>query len=228
MKVTGIIDYIGQKNQKTATFAVREIWVTTQGEHQQTMNIQFTNDKCDILNNYLVGQLVEIDINLRGNKYQHPTTGEWSCFNTIKGWRIAAPQPQGYGPNGYHGQGSAVNAYQQQQQVGFQQAPQQGYGSQPQNFNQNPSYGGNQNYGQPQQSFPQQPPQNYGQQHPSGFPPAHNAPQGYTQQPQQPQQGSFQQPQQGFPQQQNFGNQNGGFQPTPDFGTPGGEDDLPF
>jgi len=211
MKVTGIVDFIGQKNQKTATFADQEVWVTTQEQYPQTINIKFVNNKCDLLNNIQVGQLVEIDINLKGNKSQNQTTGEWNCWNTIQGWRIATPQSQGYGPNGYQGQGSAVNAY-QQQQGGFQQAPQQGYGSQPQNFNQNPSYGGNQNYGQPQQSFPQQPPQNYGQQHPSGFPPAHNAPQGYTQQ----------------PQQQNFGNQHAGFPPPPDFGNQEQPDDLPF
>lgn len=170
-QVTGVIEFIGNIEDVSPTFRKRDVWVTTQENYPQTLNIQFTQDKCDILNNFQIGQVVTIAINLRGNKFQNQQTGEWKCFNTLQGWKIEVPQQQGYGPQGYQGQGSAVNAYQQQQQQGYG-APQQGYG-QPQNFQQpQQGYGQQQQgYGQPQQGFPQSPNGN--------FPPPPNANQPY-------------------------------------------------
>jgi len=175
MQVTGNIDYIGQPIQKTPTFTTREIWVTTLEQYPQTLNIQFVNDKANLLNNLQVGQSVTIGINLRGNKYQDQQTGEWKCFNTLQGWKIDQAQQPGYGPQGYQGQGSAVNAYQQQ---GYGQ-PQQNYPQQNTGYGQ-PQQGYTNNQSQPQQHVgnpnPQQgyqPPQqqSYGQAPNGNFPP---------------------------------------------------------
>lgn len=124
MQVTGKIEYIGQPVQKTPTFSTCELWVTTDEQYPQTLNIQFVNDKINLLSNLQLGQSVAVSINLRGNKFQDQQTGTWKCFNTIQGWRIE-PQQQ-----------SAVDQYQQQNQ-GYGQQPnqpqgQQGYGQQPQ------------------------------------------------------------------------------------------------
>lgn len=161
MEITGVIEFIGQPIQKTPTFTTREIWVTTQEQYAQTINIQFTNDKTALLNNFQQGQVVTVGINLRGNKFQDQQTGEWKCFNTVQGWKINAAQQQGYGPNGYQGQGSAVNAYQQQQQ-GYGQ-PQQNYGQQ------QPMQQPQQGYGQTQQGYGQ--PQQPNNQNNGNFPP---------------------------------------------------------
>jgi hypothetical protein len=52
--------------------------------------IEFTQDKCDLLNNY---QLV-ISINLRGREWVNPQ-GETKYFNSIQGWsEKAGVEPQ--------------------------------------------------------------------------------------------------------------------------------------
>jgi len=49
--------------------------------------IEFVQDKCDLLDNYSVGQDVKIAINLRGREWINPE-GEAKYFNSIQGWRI--------------------------------------------------------------------------------------------------------------------------------------------
>jgi hypothetical protein len=44
-------------------------------------------DKCDLLNNYNVGEDVKVSINLRGREWVSPQ-GETKYFNSIQGWRI--------------------------------------------------------------------------------------------------------------------------------------------
>jgi translation initiation factor IF-3 len=49
--------------------------------------IEFTQDKCDILNKYKEGDSVKVSINLRGREWVNPQ-GEAKYFNSIQGWRI--------------------------------------------------------------------------------------------------------------------------------------------
>jgi hypothetical protein len=49
--------------------------------------IEFTQDKCDLLNNYSVGETVKVAINLRGREWVSPQ-GETKYFNSVQGWRI--------------------------------------------------------------------------------------------------------------------------------------------
>jgi hypothetical protein len=49
--------------------------------------IEFTQDKCDLLNNYSVGETVKVGINLRGREWVSPQ-GETKYFNSVQGWRI--------------------------------------------------------------------------------------------------------------------------------------------
>lgn len=140
MEVSGRIRMIDETKAFGANgFRKRELVVTTDEQYPQHIMVEFTQDKCDLLNNYQVGEPVKVSINLRGREWVNPQ-GETKYFNSIQGWRIErasdAPQ-QGY----------------QQPQQGYGQ-PQQGYGA-PQ-----------QGYGQPQQGYgqPQQPQQGYGQQ----------------------------------------------------------------
>lgn len=174
MEVTGRIKMIDETKAFGANgFRKREVVITTDEQYPQHILIEFTQDKCDLLNNYQPGEPVRVSINLRGREWVTPQ-GETRYFNSIQGWRIEkggdAPQ-QGYGAP-QQGYGQPQQGYGQPQQ-GYGQ-PQQGYG-QPQ-----------QGYGAPQQGYGQ-PQQGYGQ--PQGG--------GYGQ----PQQGGYNQaPQQGFQQ----------------------------
>ena len=179
MEVLGRIKMVGNTQDVSPTFRKREVVVTTEEQYPQHILIEFTQDKCDLLNQFQPGEQVRVGINLRGREWTNPQ-GETRYFNSIQGWRIDRPQAQpqggGYAQQPQQGYGQPQGGGYGQPQQGFAQ-PQQGYGQ--------PQQGG---YGQPQQGFtqPQQPQQGFAQQNPfenqggyqnnGGFPPAPSMP----------------------------------------------------
>lgn len=157
MEILGRIKLIGQVQDVSPTFRKRELVVTTEEQYPQHLLIEFTQDKCELLNQFQVGEPVRVGINLRGREWVNPQ-GETRYFNSIQGWRIDRPQPQ-------QGYGAPQQGYGMPQQ-GYGM-PQQGYGTPPppQGFNQQ------QGYGQPN-PFDNQ--QGSGMANNSGFPPAPN------------------------------------------------------
>ena len=51
------------------------------------VDVEFVQDKTDLLNSYQPGQQVKVSINLRGREWVNPQ-GETKYFNSIQGWRI--------------------------------------------------------------------------------------------------------------------------------------------
>ncbi len=97
MEVTGKIKVVNPEQQISATFKKREVVITTDEQYPQHILIEFTQDKCDLLNNYSAGEPVKVSINLRGREWVSPQ-GETRYFNSIQGWRIEklaseAPSP---------------------------------------------------------------------------------------------------------------------------------------
>lgn len=94
MEVSGRIKMIDEtKAFGSNGFKKREIVVTTDEQYPQHIMIEFTQDKCDLLNNYKAGEPVKISINLRGREWVNPQ-GETKYFNSIQGWRIEKAQPE--------------------------------------------------------------------------------------------------------------------------------------
>ena len=88
MEVQGRIKMIDEtKTYGNNGFRKREVVVTTEEQYPQHILVEFVQDKCDLLNNYSVGQMVKISINLRGREWVNPQ-GETKYFNSIQGWRI--------------------------------------------------------------------------------------------------------------------------------------------
>jgi len=87
MEVTGKIKMIMPMQTVSASFSKRDVVVTTDEQYPQHILIQFVQDKCDLLDNYKVGESVAIGINLRGREWTNPQ-GETVYFNTIQGWKI--------------------------------------------------------------------------------------------------------------------------------------------
>lgn len=88
MEVQGKIKMIGEtKSFGSNGFRKREVVVTTEEQYPQHILIEFVQDKCDLLNNYSVGQPVKIGVNLRGREWVNPQ-GETKYFNSVQGWRI--------------------------------------------------------------------------------------------------------------------------------------------
>lgn len=88
MEVTGKIKKIDEtKTYGNNGFRKREVVLTTDEQYPQFLLIEFVQDKCDLLNNFNVGEDVRISINLRGREWVNPE-GETRYFNSIQGWRI--------------------------------------------------------------------------------------------------------------------------------------------
>ncbi len=88
MEVIGKVKIIGEVQTFGSNgFRKRELVVTTDEQYPQMIMIEFVQDKCDLLNNYSVGQDVKVSINLRGREWINPQ-GEAKYFNSIQGWRI--------------------------------------------------------------------------------------------------------------------------------------------
>ena len=95
MEVLGKVKVVNAEQVLSASFKKRELVVTTEEQYPQHIMIEFTQDKCDLLNNYLVGDSVKVGINLRGREWVS-AKNENKYFNSIQGWRIekAAVEPQ--------------------------------------------------------------------------------------------------------------------------------------
>ena len=104
-------------------FQKRDLVITTEEQYPNDILIQFTQQRCDLLNNLKVGQNVRVHFNLRGREWTNQQ-GEVKYFNTIEGWKIELIQ--------------TTNVAQQYQQPQYQQA--QGYAQHPQGYQQQPQY----------------------------------------------------------------------------------------
>lgn len=100
MEVTGKIKVISAEQQISPTFKKKELVITTDEQYPQSIMIEFTQDKADLLNNYSIGETVKVSINLGGREWVNPQ-GETKYFNSIRGWRIekmGAPETQTQSP----------------------------------------------------------------------------------------------------------------------------------
>jgi len=102
MEVEGKIKVIGEtKEYGSNGFRKREVVLTTEEQYPQFLNIEFIQDKTEVVDNFNVGDHVKIGINLKGREWVSPQ-GETKYFNSIQGWRIEkagqAPQDQSIPP----------------------------------------------------------------------------------------------------------------------------------
>lgn len=87
MELQGTLKAIGELQTFTSGFQKREAVILTEEQYPQPINIEFLQDKLDLLNNFKVGDKVKIGINIRGREWTSPQ-GEVKYFNSITGWRI--------------------------------------------------------------------------------------------------------------------------------------------
>ena len=88
MEITGKIKVLNDiQNIGDNGFRKREVVITTEEQYPQHILVEFIQDKCELLDGYVVGQEVKININLRGREWINPE-GVAKYFNAIQGWRI--------------------------------------------------------------------------------------------------------------------------------------------
>lgn len=103
LEITGRIKMIDETKAFGANgFRKREFVITSDEQYPQHILIEATQDKCDLLDKYSVGQNVKVSINLRGREWVNPQ-GEEKYFNSIQMWRIEAAEGnstnENYTPN---------------------------------------------------------------------------------------------------------------------------------
>lgn len=98
MELTGRIEAIFETQQISENFKKRE-FVLTYAENPQypeSIKLELTQDKCEVLDGFQVGQAVFVSFNLRGRKYEHPEKGTM-YFNTLQAWSIVDKSEEGDG-----------------------------------------------------------------------------------------------------------------------------------
>lgn len=89
-KIKGTVYKVSQEEVKSEKFKKREVILeVVKGEYKDYLTIQFSNAKCDLLNNVRQGDMISVSINLKGRLWAG-NDGIEKCFNTIEGWQIEA------------------------------------------------------------------------------------------------------------------------------------------
>ena len=87
MELQGTVKKITDIQTFASGFQKREMVLTTEEQYPQPINIEFLQEKGDLLNNLKEGDKVKVGINLRGREWTSPQ-GEVKYFNSIIGWRV--------------------------------------------------------------------------------------------------------------------------------------------
>ena len=80
---------ISETVQVTDTFRKRDLIVeyAENPQYPEFIKFELIQDKCDLLNNFSVGQEVEVHFNLKGRKWTDPQ-GNVKYFNSLQAWRV--------------------------------------------------------------------------------------------------------------------------------------------
>lgn len=88
-KFEGKIIAITETTQVSDKFKKRELVLEDNGTYPQTICFQLAQDKCDLANPLIIGQMATVHYNLRGKSWTNPQ-GEIKYFNTLDVWKIEA------------------------------------------------------------------------------------------------------------------------------------------
>jgi len=86
-KLTGTIKVINPTQVVSEKFSKREFVIETQDQYAQVILFQLTQDKCTLLDNVKLGDIVNVSFNLRGKSWVN-AQGETKYFNTLEAWKI--------------------------------------------------------------------------------------------------------------------------------------------
>lgn len=93
----GTIKLIFDTAQVSDKFKKREFVVTEIGSpYPQDVIFQLTQEKVDLINDFRIGEEVEVNFNLRGRGWLDPKTNNTRYFNSLDAWKVArvgAAQP---------------------------------------------------------------------------------------------------------------------------------------
>lgn len=92
MEITGKLIVKSPTQDISVSFRKSEIVIETEEQYPQKILIEFTQDRCDLVDPYKIGEVIKVHINLRGREWINPQ-GESKYFNSIHGWRVERLNP---------------------------------------------------------------------------------------------------------------------------------------
>ena len=89
MQLQGMLKSKSQTQQVSDKFQKREFVLTSDfdGKYPQHILIQTTQDKCSLLDSFNEGDLLTVDINIKGREWID-ANGLAKYFNSIEAWKI--------------------------------------------------------------------------------------------------------------------------------------------
>jgi len=125
LEITGKLVEKFEAQQVTERFRKREFVLEITDEFNGNVitnfaKMQLVQNKCDIIDRYNIGDMLKVNFNIRGNRWERD--GKVNYITNLDAWRVE-PASQAAG--------APQNDYQQQQQGGgYNSQPQGGYGNQ--------------------------------------------------------------------------------------------------
>lgn len=87
MEVTGTIIGIGKAVTATDTLTKRTLLIEQDSKYKAKLQIEFYNDKCELLDDVTTGNKVKVYINLKSNPGKKQQ-GEDNYFTNVIGWQL--------------------------------------------------------------------------------------------------------------------------------------------
>ena len=88
LSVEGKLKRIHDEQVISDRFKKREFVIETEEQYPQVLMFQLVQDKTNLIDQFNLGDKVEIFFNLRGREWQKDPSAEIKVFNTLDAWRI--------------------------------------------------------------------------------------------------------------------------------------------
>jgi hypothetical protein len=85
--IKGKLIVINETQQVSEKFSKRTAVIETSDQYSQTIEVEFQQDKCALLDQFFGDEQVEVSINIKGRSWKNDK-GEVKYFNTIQAWKI--------------------------------------------------------------------------------------------------------------------------------------------
>ena len=88
LSVEGKLKRIHDEQVISDRFKKREFVIETDEQYPQVLMFQLVQDKTNLIEQFSIGDKVEIFFNLRGREWQKDPSADIRVFNTLDAWRI--------------------------------------------------------------------------------------------------------------------------------------------
>lgn len=88
MDITGRLKVKGSEQKVSDKFRKRDFVITDNStQYPQHISFQLSQDRCNLLDDYVIGDEIKVHFNLRGREWSNPQ-GEVKYFNQLEAWKL--------------------------------------------------------------------------------------------------------------------------------------------